>query len=123
MGRMIADPKGPPDDLRHALGRPDLAAIAIRLGPWSHQARQLTELLWGQFRRRTFGRVASERLDAAFTGASEPLTDGPWRHAERRGDVLLFPALLFEFPGPPSAAFEPIQVCFLVFIPPVFLQI
>jgi hypothetical protein len=113
VGRMIADPKDPPDDLRHAFGRPDLAAIAIRFSPWCYQARQLLHLLARQLRRRPFGWMASERLDATFTSAPEPLTDGPWRHAECRGDVLLFPARLFEFPGPPSAAFEPIRVCFL----------
>src|SRR6185312_5737964 len=34
MGGMIAHPEGPPDDLRHPLGCPHLAAIAIRFGSW-----------------------------------------------------------------------------------------
>ena len=108
MGRMIADAKGAPDDLGHALGRPDLAAIAVGFGSWCQQAGQVRQLLGGQLGRRAWWRMATQRLHAAFTGAPHPLADRAFGDAQRRGDVLLLPALLFQFPGPSSSAFEPI---------------
>ncbi len=55
--------------------------------------------------------VATECLHTAFTGTSHPLTDRAFGDAQGRSDVLLFPSLLFQFPGPSSSAFEPIEPC------------
>ena len=51
-------------------------------------------------------------MSAAFTGTAHPLTDRAFGHAQGRGNVLLLPTLLLQFPGTPSSTFEPIQVCF-----------
>jgi hypothetical protein len=55
--------------------------------------------------------VATECLHTAFTGTSQPLTDRAFGDAQSRGDVLLFPSLLFQVPGPSSSTFEPAKLC------------
>ena len=69
------------------------------------------ELRGGQLGGRPWRRMATERLHAAFTGAPHPLADRPFGDAQGRRDVLLLPALLFQFPRSSSSAFEPIEVC------------
>jgi hypothetical protein len=74
MPRVIAHPPGAPDDLRHASGRPDLAAIAVGFSTGCQEAGQARELLGGQLGRRAWRRMATKRFHAAFTGAPQPLT-------------------------------------------------
>ena len=105
MGRMIADPKGAPDHLGHASGRPDLAAIAVGFSSWCQHLGQACKLLGGQLGRRAWRRMATERLQAALAGAPHPLTDRPFGDAQGGCDVLLLPALLFELPRSSSSAF------------------
>lgn len=104
---VVADAEAAPDHDGYPLARPDLSTEAKCLRPARQERREL-----GPLRGREFGspprrRAAAQRLHAAaLTGALEPLADRSRRHAQRGGDVLLFPALLFEFPGasPPSLA-------------------
>jgi hypothetical protein len=108
--RVVADAEAAPDHDGYPLARPDLSTEAKRLGPTRQERRD-----WGPLRGRELGPptgrpAPAQRLHAAaVTGAREPLADRSRRHAQRGGDVLLFPALLFEFPGasPSLAPVEP----------------
>ncbi len=109
---VVPDAQGAPDDLRHPLAGPHLAAEAVRFRPAVHEGGQLGELLGAQARLPTGCGMAPQPLHALLAPPLEPLADGTGRHAEGGGDVLLFPALLFQLPGtlctlsPPLAPIE-----------------
>src|ERR687885_866779 len=47
--------------------------------------------------------------DAALPTTAHPLTDRTLRHAQRRSDVALPPALLFQFPGAQPPPLAPVR--------------
>ncbi len=104
--RVRGDAERAPDDRGDPLARPHLATQAVRLRPALQERGQLGHLLGGAPRLPTRRGMASPPRDALFACPLEPLTDRARRHAQRGGDVLLFPALLFALPGasPPSLA-------------------
>jgi hypothetical protein len=114
MGGMVAHAKRAADHLRHPLARPDLAAEAVRLGPRFQQRRELRRelrhLLGAQPWLPTGRGMAAQPLHALLASALEPLAHGSRRHAEGRGDVLLFPALLFQLPGASPPSFAPVEL-------------
>ena len=94
---------------RHAPSSPDVAAKAMSLGslrqehgnPFPLSRRQL----W-----RSPGRFSrGQTLFALLAGQLQPLTHGSLGHTERRGNVALFPALLFQVPGPSPTNLTPIR--------------
>ncbi len=107
---VIPDAKGAPDDLRHPLAGPHLAAEAVRFRPAVHEGGQLGELLGAQARLPTGCGMAPQPFHALLAPPLEPLADGTGRHAESGGDVLLFPALLFQLPGTLSPPLAPIEL-------------
>ena len=112
---MVAHPKLPPNDRRHALGGPDVTAKAERLGPLRQQHRHLRPLLRRQFRRRPRGDAPLQRLDSALAPTSHPLAHRPSRHPQRLGNRLLAPALRLQCPRPQPSPFAPLlrSSCFL----------
>lgn len=52
--------------------------------------------------------AAQAVLDAVLTRPLEPLAHSTRRHPEGSGDVLLFPALLFQLPGAPPPSLAPV---------------
>ena len=111
MGWVIAHAKGAPDDFGHALRRPHLPPIAVGFSSSFQHLGQVRKLLGGQLGRRASWRMATECLHASLTGTPQPLTHRAFGDAKRRSNVLLLPPLLFQLRGPPSSAFEPIQLC------------
>src|SRR5258706_253316 len=105
-----ADDQGAPEDLRPPLAGPHLAAEAVRSRPAVHEGGQLGELLGAQARLPTGCGMAPQPLHALLAPPLEPLADGTGRHAEGGGDVLLFPALLFQLPGTLSPPLAPIEL-------------
>ena len=57
--------------------------------------------------------MTPQPLDPLFAPALEPLAHRPLGHPQRSGDVLLFPALLFQLPGASPPSFAPVQPGFL----------
>lgn len=113
MGRVVAYAEGAGDQVSHPLGRPDLASIAVRLRPWSEEIRELRHLVGRQLGGRPRRSLASQRLHASPAHAAHPLAHRAFRHSERSGNILLFPAQLLQFPGTPSPSFAPLERCFL----------
>ena len=105
---VVADPELAPDHRRRALGRPDLATEAERLGAPRQHGRQRLPLLVSQLRRRSRRHAPPQRLGPALAGTSHPLTHGTRRDPERVGDRLLTPVPLLQLPGAQPTAFAPL---------------
>lgn len=103
MTRIIADAKLLFDDLGDALAGPNRARKPEGFGAAFEQAGQLRPVLPGQAGRGAGFGLGSQGVLSTFFGASDPLTDGSLRDAERVGDGLLFPALLMQLPGAEAA--------------------
>ena len=114
MGRVIAYAEGVVDEVGDPLGCPDLASIAIRLSPWSEERRQLRHLVDRQFQGRSRRFLSPQRLHASLTRTAHPLAHRSWSDSERSGNVLLFPAQVFQFPGTSSSSFAPLERCCLL---------
>src|SRR5262245_9283917 len=107
---VIGDAKRASDDFREAFAGPHLPTEAVRLRPAVHESGQLGELLGAQARLPTRGGMATQSVHALLAPPLEPLTDGTGRHAQRCGDVLLFPDLYFQLPGALSPPLAPVEL-------------
>ena len=108
MIRMVAHPELPPDHGRHALGGPDIATEAERLGPPRQQHRELRPLLRRQSRCGPEARSALQGRLATLASAPHPLADGPGGDPQRLRNLLLAPALRLQRPRPQPPLFTPL---------------
>jgi hypothetical protein len=108
MIRMVADPKLPSNDRRHALGGPDIPTEAKRLGPLGQHHRHLRPLLVRQFRRWTWRDAPLQRLDSTLTTASHPLADCSCGDPQGLSNRLLAPPLRLQRPRPQPTALSPV---------------
>ena len=108
MIRMVADPKLPPNDRRHALGGPDIPTEAKRLGSLRQQHRHLRPLLVRQFRRWPRREAPLQRVDSTLTTASHPLADRASGHPQRLRNRLLAPPLRLQRPRTQPTALTPV---------------
>jgi hypothetical protein len=110
---VVANPELPPNDRHHALGGPDIAAEAERLGPLRQQHRHLCPLLVRQFRPRPWGDTPLQRFDAALAPTSHPLAHRPSRHPKCLRNRLLAPTSLLQLPGPETSTLAPLlRLCY-----------
>jgi hypothetical protein len=105
---MVGHPKLPFNDLSHASARPHVTNEAEGRGATREQGRQLSSLLntetyWGTWRC-----AGAQSLDALGPRPGQPLADGTVSHTEGFGNLVLFPALLLEFPGAQASCFAPV---------------
>ena len=113
MRRIIADPKGAPDDLTNPLTRPHLAPKAIGLRSTVQESGQLGELLGRELRGRARRGMRPQPFLDAFTASPlQPLAHRPRRDPQGSRDRSLFPAQFFQLPSAPPPSFAPVQPCY-----------
>ena len=106
---VIGHPKLPFDHLLYAPPGPHLSAKTVVLRPFFQKRRKLLPVFVGEALVRTSIDVATQRLLALpLLRAAHPLAYRPVGHAERLGNVGLFPPLLFECEGAHPPFFFPV---------------
>src|SRR5690349_16650542 len=106
---MIMNAKDLPNEYRDALGGPDIAAPAEGFRAAGQQGGQAGQLRGGEQGLGAGRGPVAQSLHAVCLRAFEPLTDGALRHIQGDGNLLLFPALLMQFPGAASAPLAPVD--------------
>jgi hypothetical protein len=109
MTGMVRDAKGELNHGSDPTAGPQLPPETIGFGTALQQGRQLSELLGSQSPRGAGWGAVAEGVGSPFTGTLHPLTDGPFADTQRRGDLALRPALLFELPGLVTSGFLPVM--------------
>ena len=105
---VIGHPKLPFDHLLYAPPGPHLSAKTVVLRPFFQKRRKLLPVFVGEALVRTSIDVATQRLLALpLLRAAHPLAYRPVGHAERLGNVGLFPSFFFEFEGAHPPFFFP----------------
>ena len=109
MGWVIRDPEQFLDDRGDAFGRPNLTNKAKRGRALCQGIDQLSPLFHSQARGRSGGSPPPQRNEPTSAAAVHPLTHRPLGHAQGCRNILLFPALLVQFPCPLASSFPPID--------------
>jgi hypothetical protein len=109
MTGMVRDAKGELNHGSDPTAGPQLPLETIGFGTALQQGRQLSEWLGSQSPRGAGWGAVAEGVGSPFTGTLHPLTDGPFADTQRRGDLALRPAFLFELPGLVTSGFLPVM--------------
>src|SRR5712691_9333100 len=108
MGRMITDAKVLLDQHGHPRRGPDFAAKPVGSCSFGKQVGQLSQLVLSQFGLRARRRLMTQGLLSLRFGTAYPLTDRPFGHAQRLGNVFLFPTGLIQLPSAQATIFAPV---------------
>jgi hypothetical protein len=106
---VVANPQFPLDNLGHTSTGPDFATEAIGLRSVPEKIRDLAFLGGGQLRRMTRRRMRPKRLSPAVLSSRNPLADSSLGSTQSKGDVVLRPTLLLEFPSTQTSPFSPVM--------------
>ena len=111
MRPMVGDTEETLDQRRHPRTGPHLADTAKGFSPVGQPSLQFDELVRRHARFRARWRLPVQTFHAAVTSSCEALAHGTGADSKRTGNVLLFPALLLQFPRADAAAFAPVYWC------------
>jgi len=108
VSRVVADTENLFDDCCCPSGSPKVPSKPVGFGTFGQKLGDLGLLFGGKPWLRTRSRVAAQCFGTSFSRRFEPLADCPRAHTQGLGNILLFPALLLQLPGPEPATFSPV---------------
>ena len=106
VGGVVANPKGPGDDLSHPGQGPQIRGVPVGRSPLQEQIQEPRSLSGGQARRPAGGWFGPERVRASGLDLGLPTADGCGRAIDLPGHLPHPKAIFEERDGPAAPGFQ-----------------